>query len=84
MAVRAISASKDLLRRLEVGVGDVVEVELVEDHQERVVAEPPELTAALAEHPAAKAAYEQLPTATALSTRDGSRRGRSLRPVLIG
>lgn len=52
---------KDLLRRLEVGVGDVVEVELVEDHQERVVAEPPELTAALAEHPAAKAAYEQLP-----------------------
>ena len=49
---------KDLLRRLEVGVGDV---ELVEDHQERVVAEPPELTAALAEHPAAKAAYEQLP-----------------------
>ena len=52
---------KDLLRRLEVGVGDVVEVELVEDHQERVVAEPPELTAALTEHPAAKAAYEQLP-----------------------
>ena len=28
---------KDLLRRLEVEVGDVVEVELVEDHQERVV-----------------------------------------------
>jgi hypothetical protein len=52
---------KDLLRRLEVGGGDVVEVELVEDHQERVVVEPPELTAALAEHPAAKAAYEQLP-----------------------
>jgi hypothetical protein len=52
---------KDLLRRLEVGVGDAVEVELVEDHQERVVVEPPELTEALAEHPAAKAAYEQLP-----------------------
>jgi Bacteriocin-protection, YdeI or OmpD-Associated/Domain of unknown function (DUF1905) len=51
---------KDLLRRLEVGVGDVVEVELVEDHEERVV-EPAELTAALAENPAAKAAYEQLP-----------------------
>jgi Bacteriocin-protection, YdeI or OmpD-Associated/Domain of unknown function (DUF1905) len=52
---------KDLLRRLEVGVGDVIQVELVEDHQERVVVEPPELTAALAEHPAAKAAYERLP-----------------------
>jgi hypothetical protein len=52
---------KDLLRRLGVGVGDVVQVEIVEDHQERVVVEPPELTAALAEHAAAKAAYEQLP-----------------------
>jgi Bacteriocin-protection, YdeI or OmpD-Associated/Domain of unknown function (DUF1905) len=52
---------KDLLRRLEVGVGDVVQVELVEDHQERVVVEPAELTAALAENPAAKVAYEQLP-----------------------
>jgi hypothetical protein len=52
---------KDLLRRLQAGVGDVVQIELVEDHQERVVVEPPELTAALAEHPAAKAAYEQLP-----------------------
>ncbi len=38
---------KDLLRRLEVGAGDLVEVELVEDHEERVVVEPPELTAAL-------------------------------------
>ena len=46
---------KDLLRQLGVGVGDLVEVELVEDHQERVVVEPPELTAALAENPAAKA-----------------------------
>jgi hypothetical protein len=52
---------KDLLRRLEVGVGDVVQIELVEDHQERVVVEPAELTAALADNPAAKAAYEQLP-----------------------
>jgi Bacteriocin-protection, YdeI or OmpD-Associated/Domain of unknown function (DUF1905) len=51
---------KDLLRRLEVGVGDVVQVELEEDHQERVVVEPAELTAALAENPAAKAAYEKL------------------------
>jgi hypothetical protein len=52
---------KELLRRLEVGVGDVVEVELVEDHEERVVVEPAELTAALAENQAARAAYEQLP-----------------------
>ena len=52
---------KDLLKQLGVGVGDLVEVELVEDHQERVVVEPPELTAALAENPAAKAAYDQLP-----------------------
>ena len=52
---------KDLLRRLEVDVGDRVEVELVEDHEERVVVEPAELTAALAENAAAKAAYEQLP-----------------------
>jgi hypothetical protein len=52
---------KDLLRRLEVGVGDLVEVELVEDHEERLVVEPPELTAALGENPVAKAAYEQLP-----------------------
>ena len=52
---------KDLLRRLEVGAGDLVEVELVEDHEERLVVEPPELTAALGENPVAKAAYEQLP-----------------------
>ena len=52
---------KDLLKQLGVGVGDLVEVELVEDHQERVVVEPPELTAAWAENPAAKAAYDQLP-----------------------
>ena len=52
---------KDLLRRLEVDVGDMVEVELVEDHEERVVVEPAELIAALAENATAKAAYEQLP-----------------------
>ena len=42
---------KDLLRRLDVGVGDHVEIELAEDQEERVVVEPPELTAALAEQP---------------------------------
>jgi Bacteriocin-protection, YdeI or OmpD-Associated/Domain of unknown function (DUF1905) len=52
---------KDLLKQLGVGVGDLVEVELVEDNQERVVVEPAELTAALADNPAAKAAYDQLP-----------------------
>ena len=52
---------KDLLRQLDVSVGDVVQIELVEDHQERVVVEPPELTQALADNPTAKAAYEQLP-----------------------
>jgi hypothetical protein len=52
---------KDLLRQLDVAVGDLVQVELAEDHQERVVVEPPELTQALADNPAAKAAYEQLP-----------------------
>lgn len=52
---------KDLLRRIDVGVGDHVEIELAEDHEERVVVEPPELTAALAETPAAAAAYLRLP-----------------------
>jgi hypothetical protein len=52
---------KDLLRRLEVGVGDHVDIELVEDHQERVVVEPPELIEALAANAAAAAAYEKLP-----------------------
>ena len=51
----------DLLKQVGVGVGDLVEVELMEDHQERVVVEPPELTAALAENPAAKARYDQMP-----------------------
>jgi hypothetical protein len=52
---------KDLLRQLDVAVGDLIEIELVEDHQEREVLEPSELTQALAENPAAKAAYERLP-----------------------
>jgi hypothetical protein len=52
---------KDLLRRLGVEVGDEVQIELVEDLQERVVVEPPELTQALAENPAAHAAYQKLP-----------------------
>ncbi|HEX6612173.1 MAG TPA: YdeI/OmpD-associated family protein, partial [Hyphomicrobiaceae bacterium] len=52
---------KDLLRQLDVTVGEVVQVELIEDHQERVVVEPQELTQALADNPAAKAAYERLP-----------------------
>jgi uncharacterized protein YdeI (YjbR/CyaY-like superfamily) len=52
---------KDLLRQLDVSVGDVVQLQLVEDHQKRVVVEPPELTQALADNPTAKAAYELLP-----------------------
>jgi hypothetical protein len=52
---------KDLLRQLGVGVGDSVQVELVEDHEERVVVEPPELTKALADNPTAMAAYARLP-----------------------
>jgi uncharacterized protein YdeI (YjbR/CyaY-like superfamily) len=52
---------KDLLRQLDVTVGEAVQVELIEDHQERVVVEPRELTQALADNPAAKAAYERLP-----------------------
>jgi len=51
---------KDLLRELGVDVGDQVEIELAEDHQERVVVEPPELTQALAANATAKAAYYKL------------------------
>jgi hypothetical protein len=51
---------KDLLRRLGVAAGDHVQIELSEDHEERVIVEPPELTQALADNPAAKAAYERL------------------------
>jgi Bacteriocin-protection, YdeI or OmpD-Associated/Domain of unknown function (DUF1905) len=52
---------KDLLRQLDVGVGDHVEIELAEDYEERVVVEPPELSQALADNPAAAAAYQRLP-----------------------
>jgi hypothetical protein len=52
---------KDLLRRLGVGVGDQIEIELAEDHEERVVVEPSELTQALADNPTAQAAYQKLP-----------------------
>jgi len=52
---------KDLLRQLGIGAGDQVDIELAEDEQERVVVEPPELTAALADNPDASAAYEKLP-----------------------
>jgi antitoxin component of MazEF toxin-antitoxin module len=52
---------KDLLRQLQVEAGDQVQIELVEDHEERVVVEPPELTQALADNPAAQAAYQKLP-----------------------
>jgi antitoxin component of MazEF toxin-antitoxin module len=51
---------KDLLRQLGVAAGDQVQIELAEDHQERVIREPPELSQALADNAAAKAAYEQL------------------------
>ena len=52
---------KDLLRQLDVAAGDRVEIELAEDHEERVVVEPVELTRALADNPAARASYEKLP-----------------------
>ena len=52
---------KDLLRQLDIRAGDQVDIELAEDHQERVVVEPPELTQALADNPAAGAAYKKLP-----------------------
>jgi hypothetical protein len=51
---------KGLLRELGVDVGDQVEIELAEDHQERVVVEPCELTQALAANATAKAAYDKL------------------------
>jgi hypothetical protein len=51
---------KDLLGQIGAGVGDTVEIELVEDHSERVVTEPPELLEALAANPDARAAYDAL------------------------
>jgi bifunctional DNA-binding transcriptional regulator/antitoxin component of YhaV-PrlF toxin-antitoxin module len=56
-----LGVRKDLLRQLGVEAGDRVQIELVEDHEERVVVEPPELTQALADDPAAQAAYRKLP-----------------------
>src|SRR5829696_2283863 len=35
---------KDLLRKIGAGAGDTVQIELTEDHQERIVTEPPELS----------------------------------------
>ena len=52
---------KDLLRRIDAVAGDTVQIELSEDHTERVVTEPPELLAALAADPSARAAYDALP-----------------------
>jgi antitoxin component of MazEF toxin-antitoxin module len=72
---------KDLLRQLQVEAGDQVQIELVEDLQERVVVEPPELTQALAENPAAQAAYQKLPSHIAMSTPSGSTRARNPRPA---
>jgi hypothetical protein len=51
---------KDLLRTLDVSGGDELEIELVEDEEDPVVAEPAELTAALEANPAARAAYDAL------------------------
>ena len=75
---------KDLLRQLDVGVGDHIEIELAEDHEERVVVEPPELTQALADNPAARRRTRNCRSPTAMSTRDGSMRARSPRPAPIG
>ena len=50
-----------LLRQIDAVAGDIVQIELSEDHTERVVTEPPELLAALAADPSARAAYDALP-----------------------
>jgi hypothetical protein len=52
---------KDLLRQIGAVAGDTVQIELSEDHTERIATEPPELLAALADNPAARAAYDALP-----------------------
>jgi hypothetical protein len=52
---------KDLLRQIGAVAGDTVQIELSEDHTERIVTEPPELLAALADNPAARVAYDALP-----------------------
>jgi hypothetical protein len=51
---------KELLRQLGVSVGDQITVDLLEDHEERVVREPDELVKALEASPAARAAYDAL------------------------
>ena len=51
---------KDLLRKIGAGAGDTVQIELTEDHQERIVTEPPELLEALAANPEARKAYDAL------------------------
>ena len=51
---------KNLLRQIGAAAGDTVQIELAEDHTERVVSEPPELLEALADNPAARAAYDAL------------------------
>ena len=57
---------KDLLRQIGRQAGDVVEISLEEDDPDPPpapveVTEPPEMLAALAENPAAQAAYQALP-----------------------
>jgi Bacteriocin-protection, YdeI or OmpD-Associated/Domain of unknown function (DUF1905) len=57
---------KDLLRQIGRQAGDVVEISLQEDDPDPPpaaveVTEPPEMLAALAENPAAQAAYQALP-----------------------
>ena len=58
---------KDLLRQIQRGPGDRVEIELVEDSEPAPspapipAVEPPELLEALAGNPAADAAYQALP-----------------------
>ena len=58
---------QDLLRRIQRGPGDLVQIELVEDAEPATspppasAVEPPELLEALAGNPAADAAYQALP-----------------------
>jgi hypothetical protein len=51
---------KDLLRQLDVGAGDHIEIELAEDHEERSLSSRPS-SPELADNPAAAAAYQRLP-----------------------
>ena len=62
MAVKSyLGLRKDLLRQLDVAVGDRSRLNSSRTIEERVVVEPLELTHALADNPAAKAAYDKLP-----------------------